>query len=157
MDPNQTPQPQQPQEQPLPPTAPQQWPQQQAPMPNTQAPMPGAPAPQPGYNTAAPAPEGQKDYLTAWLLSYFLGIFGVDRFYLGYTGLGIVKLLTLGGCGIWALIDWILIFAGVLKDSKGQPLKDRQKNLKLTVIIFVVLLVLGIISRIVLFAISSKN
>lgn len=58
-----------------------------------------------------------------FLLSYFLGIFGVDRFYLGQTGLGIAKLLTLGGCGIWALIDTILIGIGSMKDAEGNPLE----------------------------------
>jgi hypothetical protein len=120
------------------------------------APRPAAPqaAPQ-----SAPAAHGESDksYLTAWLLSYFLGIFGVDRFYLGYTGLGIAKLLTLGGCGIWALVDWILIFAGVTKDPQGRPLKDRQKHLKLTVIIFLVLFALGVISGIVQAAFLGKT
>jgi hypothetical protein len=63
-----------------------------------------------------------KSYMTALLLSIFLGGLGVDRFYLGYTGLGIVKLLTLGGCGIWSLIDLVLIAMRNLNDSDGNPL-----------------------------------
>jgi hypothetical protein len=65
----------------------------------------------------------QKDWLTAVLLSLFVGILGIDRFYLGYTGLGIVKLITLGACGIWALIDLILIVMERLPDANGLPLR----------------------------------
>jgi hypothetical protein len=64
-----------------------------------------------------------KDWLTAVLLSLFVGVLGIDRFYLGYTGLGILKLVTLGLCGIWALIDLVLIAIGNVPDSDGLPLR----------------------------------
>jgi len=64
-----------------------------------------------------------KDWLTAVLLSFFLGGLGIDRFYLGHSGLGVAKLLTLGGCGIWALIDLILTALGQVRDSEDLPLK----------------------------------
>ena len=50
-----------------------------------------------------------KSPMTALLLSIFLGAYGIDRFYIGDTGMGVGKLLTLGGCGIWAIIDWFMI------------------------------------------------
>ncbi len=130
--------------------------QPQAPVSNSEAPvspvgsspippggtMPGQMPTQP--SGAMPPQEGSKSFLVAWLLAYFVGILGIDRFYLGYTGLGILKLVTLGGCGIWALIDWILIWAGVLKAADGSALQGRQENLKTVLIIFIVLVVVGL-------------
>lgn len=65
----------------------------------------------------------EKDWLTALLISFFVGWFGIDRFYLGYTGLGILKLITFGGCGLWYLVDLILIAMGNLNDSNDLPLR----------------------------------
>ena len=50
-----------------------------------------------------------KDPTTALLISIFAGAYGIDRFYIGDTGMGVGKLLTCGGVGIWAIVDWFLI------------------------------------------------
>lgn len=50
-----------------------------------------------------------KDPTIALVLSLLIGVYGIDRFYIGDTGLGIGKLLTCGGGGIWAIIDWFMI------------------------------------------------
>ena len=64
-----------------------------------------------------------KTFVNALLLSLFLGGLGADRFYLGYKNLGIIKLITCGGAGIWALYDLVMIIMGKLPDANGLPLK----------------------------------
>ena len=64
-----------------------------------------------------------KEWLTTVLLSFFVGWFGIDRFYLGYVGLGVLKLISFGGFGIWYIIDLILLVTGRMTDSKGLPLR----------------------------------
>jgi len=67
-------------------------------------------------------PSMGKDWLTTLLLSIFLGYLGVHRFYVGRTGSGIAMLLTFGGCGIWTIVDIIMIATGSFTDANGQPL-----------------------------------
>lgn len=62
---------------------------------------------------------GGKSQLVALLLAFFVGGLGIHRFYLGYTWQGVVQLLTLGGCGIWSLIDFIRIILGDLQPKNG--------------------------------------
>ncbi|HTE22244.1 MAG TPA: TM2 domain-containing protein [Candidatus Limnocylindria bacterium] len=80
-------------------------------------------APKHPPTTEVPTNPEQKDFLVALLLSIFLGQLGIDRFYMGYIGLGILKLVTFGGCGIWWLVDVILIATKNLKDADGRELK----------------------------------
>lgn len=68
----------------------------------------------------SPAADSGKSQLVALILVIFVGGIGIHRFYLGYTGIGIIQLLTLGGCGIWALIDLIRIATGDLKPKGGE-------------------------------------
>ena len=60
------------------------------------------------------------DWTTLLILSVLLGGLGVDRFFSGHIGLGVLKLITLGGCGIWAIIDIIMIATGKFRDGEGR-------------------------------------
>lgn len=64
-----------------------------------------------------------KGFVPTLLLCFFLGSLGVHRFYVGKTGTGILMLLTLGGFGIWTLIDFVIIVIGGFKDAQGRPIK----------------------------------
>ncbi|MCH8541964.1 MAG: TM2 domain-containing protein [Alcanivorax sp.] len=66
----------------------------------------------------------EKRILPAFLLCFFFGILGVHRFYVGKVGTGILQILTLGGLGIWALIDFIMIIVGAFTDKNGNKLTE---------------------------------
>ncbi|TFD23452.1 TM2 domain-containing protein [Cryobacterium sp. TMS1-13-1] len=67
-------------------------------------------------------PISQKSFMATWLFSWLLGIFAVDRFYLGKSGTGLLKLVTFGGLGIWWLVDLILVLVGAQRDKHGLTL-----------------------------------
>ncbi len=68
--------------------------------------------------------KSEKDWTVTLLLSIFLGSIGVDRFYVGKVGTGILKLLTAGGCGIWYIIDIIQVATGNFTDKNGNVIKN---------------------------------
>ncbi len=65
-----------------------------------------------------------KSRLAVTLLSYFLGVFGAHRFYLGKTGEAFLMLFTLGGFGIWATVDFVFAVAGIMRDKDGRLIKE---------------------------------
>ena len=67
-----------------------------------------------------------KEWLPALLLCLFAGGLGIHRFYAGKTGTGILMLLTGGGCGIWALIDLIMIVTGNFTDAEGRLILNEK-------------------------------
>ncbi len=81
---------------------------------------------QAGMVSSIGATSGQNNdrWLTCLLLCWFAGPFGVHRFYTGHIVIGLIQLVTAGGCGIWTLIDLIMIITGNFKDSDGNLIKN---------------------------------
>jgi len=85
----------------------------------------------------------QRHFLIAFFFSFIWGTFGVDRMYLGYIGTGIIKLLTLGGFGVWTIIDLFVIMAGAMKDKQGRDLlafNEYKKFAQKTVLWYAVII-----------------
>jgi hypothetical protein len=128
-----------------------------------QAPFQGEP-----YNGYQPGPAGQvpyasgpgKSFVTTWILSLLLGNLGVDRFYLGKIGTGVAKLLTLGGLGIWSIVDLIITLTGNTRDKDGRPLEGYPEHKKMawivTAVVWLISVVLGILYTVMSFAMASQ-
>lgn len=74
--------------------------------------------------TVVEEPRSPKGFVPTVLLCFFLGVFGVHRFYVGKIGTGILMIITLGGFGIWSLIDFIVIVIGNFRDSNGMIIRN---------------------------------
>lgn len=88
----------------------------------------------------------QRHYLAVFFLSFMWGTFGVDRFYLGKWGTGILKLVTFGGFGLWVIVDLILIMGGYMRDKQGREMLQFAEYRKFsywTVLLFAI--VLGVV------------
>jgi len=119
--------------------------------------------PQPAVVEQKIIKDRRRHYLAAFFFSFFFGIWAVDRFYLGKVWTGILKFITFGGFGIWAIIDLSLITSGAMRDKQGNEMIDAAKYKKLakrTISIFslvTIFIFLVITALIVLISIQFIN
>lgn len=106
-------------------------------------------------------PEGHKSYVATVVLSYLLGMFGVDRFYLGKVGTGFLKLFTFGGWGIWWLVDFLVTLFGGQRDARGFRLAGYARHKKTVWIvigaIFGAYIALGLGGAVLIAAVGSSG
>ncbi|MBR2787036.1 MAG: TM2 domain-containing protein [Clostridia bacterium] len=69
--------------------------------------------------------KSEKDWLVTLLLCIFAGTIGIHRFYAGKIGTGILQLITLGGCGIWTIVDLVMIITGKFTDGQGKTIESK--------------------------------
>lgn len=109
------------------------------------APHPGAQTPYPGHPAGGDFGQSNKSFLITWLLALLVGVLGVDRFYLGKIGTGLLKLATLGGVGVWAVVDLILVLTNKQRDKLGLPLAGYGKHKTIALIVTGAVVLLSVI------------
>ncbi|MGR0320751.1 TM2 domain-containing protein [Agromyces sp. ZXT2-3] len=102
-----------------------------------------APGPNPQVARAAQAATSDRSFIATWLFAWLLGVLGVDRFYLGKVGTGILKLLTVGGFGIWWLVDLVLTLTNTAKDADGRRVIGTRQEQTIAWIVTAVGILLG--------------
>lgn len=119
-----------------------------------QATIPSQPTPPLASQTGQQStPETTKTYFETFLLALLLGYWGADRFYLGYFGTGIAKIVTFGGFGIWWLIDVILSLLNKRTEKDGTPLANYESGKKPALIISIVYVAMAVVLPILTFVI----
>lgn len=89
----------------------------------------------------------QRHFLAVFFLSFMWGTFGVDRFYLGKIGTGLLKLVTFGGFGVWVMIDLLLIMSGTMRDKQDRELLETERYKRFAVYVVVwFAVILGIVT-----------
>ena len=79
-------------------------------------------------DSAVNAEMSERSRLVAVILCVIVGVLGIHRFYVGKTGTGIVMILTLGGLGIWVLVDLIMLLVGAFRDKQGKLVLNWQMS-----------------------------
>ena len=90
----------------------------------------------------------QRHFLAVFFISLMWGILGVDRMYLGKWGTGLLKLVTVGGFGLWLVADLSSIMNGTMRDSHGQPMLEYEQYKSLAsriIFIYTTVIIIGII------------
>lgn len=110
--------------------------------------MTADPSGTPGYVNpqvarAAAESSSSRSFIATWLFAWLLGVLGVDRFYLGKVGTGILKLLTIGGFGIWWLVDLVLTLTNSQRDGDGRRVMGTRQEQTIAWIVTAVGVLLG--------------